>query len=77
MKGGTQERERWETNKNQTDGLTLHPLLAFAFLPVLFLKLGYQSLVHVPGHVRQRTLLVLLCTTETRGGESVVRDWMQ
>lgn len=41
-------------------GLTLHPLLALAFLPVLLLQLSYQSLVHVPGHFTQRRLLFLL-----------------
>lgn len=48
--------------------LTLHPLLALAFLPVLLLELGYQSLVHIPGHFTQRRLLFLLYRTEGRRG---------
>lgn len=52
--------------------LTLHPLLALAFLPVLLLELGYQPLVHIPGHFTQRRLLFLLYRTEgrRRGGEA-------
>lgn len=46
--------------------LTLHPLLALAFLPVLLLELGYQPLVHIPGHFTQRRLLFLLYRTEGR-----------
>lgn len=70
--------------------LTLHPLLALAFLPVLLLELGYQPLVHIPGHFTQRRLLFLLYRTEGRrqgggeGGEGreerqkhVVSVWMQ
>lgn len=41
-------------------GLTLHPLLALALLPVLLLELGNKSLVHVPGQFTQRRLLFLL-----------------
>lgn len=43
-------------------GLTLHPLLALALLPVLLLELRYQPLVHVPGHFSHRRLVFLLYT---------------
>ena len=48
--------------------LTLYPLLALAFLPVLLLELRYQSLVHVPGQLTQRRLLFLFYRPAGGGG---------
>lgn len=47
--------------------LTLDTLLALALLPVLLLELSDQTLVHIPGHVRTRSLLLFLC--RSRGEE--------
>lgn len=56
-KGGQPEDE--EDDEAQTPaGLTLHPLLALALLPVLLLELGDQSLVHVPGLTHRRLVLL-------------------
>lgn len=55
------------TGSEEQQKLTLDSLLALALLPVLLLKLSDQPLVHVPGHIRTRSLLLLLC--RSRAGE--------